>query len=98
MLAIGLPTILERPTTTTSAPLVSTPARTIISWIPAGVQGGNFTSLTTDHQPTHIDRVKTVHVLIRINGIQHFFFIDVLGQRKLHQNPVNGIVVVVLFD
>ena len=31
MLAMGLPTMLERPTTTTSAPLVSTPARTIIS-------------------------------------------------------------------
>ncbi len=39
MLAMGLPTMLDLPTTTTSAPSVFVPLRTISSWIPAGVQG-----------------------------------------------------------
>ena len=39
MFAIGLPTMLERPTTTTSAPSIFTPDRTSSCWIPAGVQG-----------------------------------------------------------
>ena len=35
--AIGLPTMLPRPRTTTSAPFVSTPLRIRSSWTPAGV-------------------------------------------------------------
>ena len=38
-LATGLPTMFERPTTTTSAPSVRTPARCSSSRMPCGVQG-----------------------------------------------------------
>ena len=39
--AIGLPTMLERPTITAWAPLVSIPARINICWHPDGVAGRN---------------------------------------------------------
>ena len=60
--------------------------------------GRKFDFLAADHQTAHIDRVESIHILVRINGIEHLFFIQMLWQRKLNQNTMNGIVVVVLVD
>ncbi len=33
---------------------------------------------TADHKPAHIDRMKPVHILVRIDRVQYLFLIDVL--------------------
>ena len=50
--AIGLPTMLLRPTTTTSAPLVSTPLRSNSSMTPAGVHDTNPSVWPMSNFPT----------------------------------------------
>ena len=57
-----------------------------------------FDLRTADHQPSDVDRMKPVDVLVRVDGIEHLLFIDVLGQRQLDQNTVDLILVVLLFD
>src|SRR5688572_10108883 len=45
----------------------------------------------TLHQPTGIDRMKTIDVLFRIDRLKHASLIDLLWQRKLHQNSIDVI-------
>ena len=60
--------------------------------------GREFDLGAADHQAPHVDRMEAVHVFVRIDGIEHFFFIDVFGQRKLNQNAVYGVILVVLVN
>ena len=39
--------------------------------------------------------MKSVDIFIGINGIEHFLFVDLLGERQLHQNAMNGIILIV---
>jgi len=34
--------------------------------------------------------VEAVHVLIEINGGEHFFFIEVAGEKKLNKNAIDS--------
>ncbi|MCY1183823.1 hypothetical protein D9M73_244730 [compost metagenome] len=49
-------------------------------------------------QPTDVFPMKTVHVLDRVNGMDHRGFIDVVRQWQLHQDPVHRDVGVQLRD
>ncbi len=42
-----------------------------------------FDFIPSDHQAADIDRVKTVHIFIRIDGIENLFFINMFRQGKL---------------
>jgi hypothetical protein len=42
--------------------------------------------------------MKAVHVLVRIDGIENFFLINVFGQGKLNQDAVNAFILVVFVD
>ena len=52
----------------------------------------------TDHQFSHIDRMEPIHILFRIDGVEDFGFIDVLGQWKLNQNAVDLGISLILID
>ena len=49
-------------------------------------------------QKTHVGDMKPVHILGRINGIDHQIFVQMLGQRQLHQDTVDRGIVVQLID
>ena len=87
-LAIGLPTMFDRPTMTALAPLVSMPERISICCTPKGVAG-----LSAVGSPmlelADVDRVKAVHVLGRDDRVEHPLAVDVLRQRELHQEAVD---------
>jgi len=40
-------------------------------------------------QTSDVDRVETVHVLLEVDGGEYFFFIEVAGQRQLHEDAVD---------
>jgi hypothetical protein len=42
--------------------------------------------------------MESVHILVRIDGIENFFFINVFGQGQLDQDTVDAVVLVVLVD
>src|SRR4030042_935152 len=42
--------------------------------------------------------MKSIHILIRVNTIEHLFFINMFGKRKLYKDAVDGIVLVVSID
>ena len=86
--AIGRPTMLDRPTITAFAPVVSTPLRSSSCCTPYGVAGRNPDGITA-RDLAHVHGMKAVHVLARIDAQQHATRVDVLGQRQLHQNAVD---------
>ena len=49
-------------------------------------------------QPADVHRVKTVHILSRVDRFQHRSGVDLGRQRKLHKNSVHVIAVVKLLD
>ncbi|MNE58731.1 hypothetical protein D3C80_1537820 [compost metagenome] len=62
----------------------------------AGCAGRQY--FDTLDQATDVFPMKTVHVLDRVNGMDHRRFIDVGRQRQLHQDAVHGDVGVQLRD
>lgn len=79
---IDRPIVTPRPTTTTCAPLISTPWWRSSCTTPCGVQGSGPCSLSTSHFQAH--RVQTVGVLGRIHEFQDAVRVDALGQGQLH--------------
>ncbi|VTR68175.1 conserved hypothetical protein [Desulfosarcina cetonica] len=57
-----------------------------------------FDFLAPDHQTADVDRMEPVDILVRIDGVEHFFLINVLGQGQLNQDTVDAVVLVVLVD
>ena len=53
-------------------------------------------SRRAEHEPPCVHGVEPVHVLARVDALQHFLFIGAqpLRQRKLHENPMHGCVCV----
>jgi hypothetical protein len=51
-----------------------------------------------NHQFSDIDRVKSVHIFFRIDGIEHPGLVDVFRQRQLDQNPMNFRILVIVVD
>ena len=47
-----------------------------------------------DQHPADVDGVESVHVLQRVDGIQNLIFVNVLGQRQLHQDAMESEVAV----
>ena len=45
-------------------------------------------------QQTHIGNAKPVHILGRINRVDHKVFVQMIGQRQLHQNTMHRRVIV----
>ena len=60
--------------------------------------GGKSHLVSADHQPAHINRMKSIHIFVGINGIQHLFVIDMFGEGKLDQNSVDVVVVIISFN
>ena len=54
--------------------------------------------IAADHQTAYIRGMECIHVLVRIDGINHLFFVNMLGQRQLNQNAVDIRVIVVFTD
>ena len=91
-LATGFPTILERPRTTTFCPAGSKPDRISICCMPDGVAGMNR-GLPAIRE-SHVERVESVDILGRVDGLHYSVLIDLIGQRKLHQDTVYAIIFV----
>ncbi len=66
----------------------SFPLRISSSWMPAGVQGRRH--VEPDHQPADIDRMETIDVLPVVDRLDDLLFVDVLRERKLDENAVDG--------
>ena len=100
--ATGLPTMLERPTTTTLCPARAVPkvSCTRIRQ-PRGVHGtssvGSSAPLRRE-QPADIDRMKAVDVLGDVDRLDHARGIDLRRQRQLHQDAVHGGIAVERID
>ena len=43
-------------------------------------------------QPARVDRVKAVHILGWVDCLQHLRSVDMLGERQLHENAINGVI------
>ena len=86
-LAIGFPTMFERPTTTASSPARSVRTDSTRRRQPSGVQGTKPGS--AGHEPPGIHRMEAVDVLGRIDGLDHGLGVDLWRQRKLHQDAVD---------
>mmetsp|Transcript_8558 Transcript_8558/g.24478 ORF Transcript_8558/g.24478 Transcript_8558/m.24478 type:complete len:339 (-) Transcript_8558:317-1333(-) len=43
-------------------------------------------------EPAHVQRVETVHVLLRVDALQDGLLVDVPRERELHDDPVNAFV------
>ena len=78
--------MLERPTITACWLLGSTPLRTNSCCTP---YGGNLAD---------VYGVKAVYVLRRVDPEQHATFVDLRGQRQLHQHAVDSVVGVETLD
>ena len=50
------------------------------------------------HQLAHVHRMKTIHILLGVDGIENLCLIEVFRQRKLHQNAMYLGVFVQLVD
>ena len=57
-----------------------------------------FNFVAADHQTTNIHRMKSVHIFVRINGVEHFLLVDVFGQRQLDQDAIDAVILIVLVD
>ena len=91
--ANGLPTSKLRPSMTTRAPAVSTPA-SIKQPLAAQRRAGHEAARVAHGQLADVDRVEPVHVLGRVDGEHDRRFVDVLGRRRLHEDAVDRRVVV----
>ena len=50
---------------------------------------------SADHQPPHIHRMKSVHILVRIDGVEYFFLVNPFGKRQLNKDSINGVILIV---
>ena len=46
----------------------------------------------SEKQRPEIRRMESVDVLFRIHALEHGVFVDMLWQRKLNENPIDGVV------
>ena len=86
-IAVGLPTMSLRPTTTASCPATGIRLRLRISITPAGVQGTKSRALR--REKADVDGMEAVHIFRGIDGHQYLFGINLSGQRQLHQDAVD---------
>ena len=54
--------------------------------------------IAADNHTAQIDGVESVDVLVRIDGVNDLVFVDMLGERKLDKDTVDGRIPVVLVD
>ncbi len=52
----------------------------------------------SDHEPPHIDWMESVHILVRVDGIEDLFLINAFGQGQLHQDAMYGVIPIVLVN
>ena len=98
--AIGLPTMLERPTTTAVRPDKSPvpSVRRIITMAPAGVQGTKAEpSWPVTSLPT-LTKEKPSTSLSGGNRLDDLAVVDMVGHAQLDENAVNGVVGVEFAD
>ncbi len=69
MLAMGLPTIFERPDNNNLRPFCFNTGTNNHLLDTGGGTGRKLDFITANHKPTHIDRMKSIHIFVRINGI-----------------------------
>ena len=81
-----MPTIMLRPMTTASAPLVSMPEASSSLMQPAGVQGTKPRGIL-EHEFGDVFRVEAIDILARIDGADDGFLVDVLGRRDWTRMP-----------
>ena len=86
--ATGLPTRIERPTTTASAPSSSTSGRRSSSITPAGVQGRS-PGCPWARRPALIGVRPSTSLAGAIRADEHGL-VEVLGHRQLEQDPAHG--------
>ena len=98
-LAIGLPTMLERPTTTALRPDRSRPRIALDQEHRAGRRAGHEGRVDlAGAELADIDEVEAVDVLFRRDRLDDLAGIDVAGQRKLDQDAVDRGIGVELLD
>ena len=61
-------------------------------------RGGGYERRETDHGPAHVYRMETIHVLVRMNGLNNVLFVDVGRQWELNDESVKSFVVIELSD
>jgi len=91
--AIGLPTMLERPTTTASSPSsFRSNASQALSDQDHGASrraGNQRPAEFARRQATYVDGMKTVDILVRSDRLQHPPRMNRSGQRQLDEDPVD---------
>ncbi len=55
-------------------------------------------AVIADHYMTDIFGMKSVNIFLRLNKVEHLFFIELLWQRKLTQYSVHTVIIVELFN
>ena len=55
---------------------------------------GTDVTRQTDCHSSDIDGMETIHIFLIVNGFDDFLFADVLGQRKLHDEAIDGCILV----
>ena len=85
--ATGLPTMLERPITTASSP--ASEACTVLASTHAAERRARHQARQPAGEPAGIERMESVHVLVRIDGGDDLVGVDLRRQRQLHQNAVD---------
>ena len=91
--ASGLPTRIERPSTTARAPDSSTPASSSSPMTPAGVHGTSASSRPCMSRPALVGG-EAVHVLGGIDQRDELVLVEVVRQGQLQQDAVDALVVV----
>ena len=55
---------------------------------------GGYECVESGNQPSKIDGMKTVNILLRVDSLDYLLFVNVFGQRQLNDKTVNiGIVI-----
>ena len=90
----GRPTVMPRPTITTSAPAIGhvVPAQQLDD----AQRGARQRRRGAEHEPAEVGRVQAVGVLVRVDQLQDRVLVDALGQRQLHDVAGAGRVLVEL--
>ena len=86
--AMGLPTMLLAPTTTTFLPVTSVPRR-IEQQLNAIRRAGREDGVA-HHQPAHVVEVEAVYVFIDRDRLQHPARVDVSQERQLDEDAMHG--------
>ena len=89
-MAMGLPTMSDRPTTTARRPLMSMPSRR--EQLHDAGRGARHQLRSSLLQSAHVDGVETVDILGGIDTIENGRTVDGLGQRQLHENAVDLVI------